>query len=287
MEKRLRTNLYLAAVVAALVAFALIAPRLDEAPVTHALVDIGEDVSEIHVNRNGDPHLSLQRQSGTWKIVHPANLPADTFQVDALLESLHAPLPDRYPIEEVDTAELGLAQPEWTVSVNGKTLQVGNTTALGNRRYVRKDGHVYLVGEVLAYRLARPPWNYASKRLLPDDADIVSLALPGDIHIEKEGPSWKIVPPDTTLASDDLQKLVDNWRNARALSVSPAASVPRDGEVVLELAEGGSLRFGVELRETELLLSRDEPAVTYTLSAGARHELFLAPEPAESNGERE
>lgn len=273
MEKRLRTNLLLAIAVAVLGLLVWFAPD-GEQKQTFALFGMDDAVADIRVFRSGALQFALQQQDKEWHLLEPVKLPADAFQADALLESLHQSTPRRYAVEDADLQELGLADPEWHLEVDGEEIFIGGSAAIGNQRYVMKSRHIYLLSEVLTYHLQRSPWDYVSKRVLPEGR-LLALSLPDETRVERDGPGWKISPDEESQTSDEIQRVVTAWENATAMRVTPAASVPRDGEVQVVFADGRELQFGVELRDNELLLSRDEPAVTYVLPLASADELFM------------
>lgn len=274
VEKRLRTNLLLAIAVAALGLLVWFAPGDEQQEETYALLGADEAVSEIRVLHAAQLQFELRRQQEGWRVIEPVNLPADTFQVDALLALLRQATTRRYAAADADLQQLGLVDPEWTLEIDGEQVLVGGSAAIGNQRYVMKDDFIYLLDEVFSYHLQRSPWDYAGKRILPEGR-LVALSLPGGIRVERDGPGWKVVPDDASRTSDELQRVVTAWENATAIRVTPAASVPRDGEVQARFADGRELQFGVELRDNELLLSRDAPAVTYVLPLASADDLFM------------
>lgn len=278
MDRRLRTNLVLVAVLTAAALLIIYGPDPGSEPRGVPLIESDEKISRIAVfESNGgtdELHFSLERNNESWKLVAPVELPAAMFQVDALLGALREPASRRYLMSEADPAALGLASPQWRVEVDARELLLGDRTALGVQRYVQMGDHVYLVNDLLSYRLQRNPFDYASKKILPEDASIQAIQLPSGQRLEKTGNNWSISPENDALSTDTLQATASAWRNARALRVAPANSVPRDGEVQVEFANGETLRFGVEIRDDELLLSRADPAVTYILPLAAADELL-------------
>lgn len=290
MDSRLRTNLGLVAVLVVAGLVIAYGPETEKEPQGVPLFNSGEKFSRIAVYENDDLRFALERAGEAWRLVAPVELPAARFHVDSLLDALHAPASRRYPLDETDPAALGLAAPEWRVEVDGQRLLLGDSTALGRQRYLQMGDHVYLVNEMLVYQLKRDPFDYADKRLLPllsGALDIRSVELPSGQVIERAGNGWTVTPADGELSGDALQATVSAWENARALRVTPASSVPRDGEVTITFANGGMLRFGVEIRGDELLLSRAEPAVTYVLPITAAADLLqvTAGSPVEPAGE--
>lgn len=274
MEKRLRTNLVLAAITLLLVLAVWLTLQQKEAVQGHTLFAPNETISEIEFLQQGETRLALRAAQDGWQVLYPVTLPADAFQVDALLDSLHARTARRYAVEDAELAQLGLVDPEWILKVNDAVIALGATSAVGNQRYVMKDDFIYLLNDTLAYRVQRSPWDYVSRRLL-QNTQIVAVTLPSGIRLERRDEKWEVSPDNTHTTSDEIQQLIDAWQRASAVRVAPAASVPRDGEALVELANGDALRFGVERRETDVLLSRDNPAVTYTLSAETADELLV------------
>lgn len=280
MHRRLRTNLLLAAVIAALGMFIWLAPE----PTSGTQVAVfapDASITRIDVFDSGALRFTVQADGDQWNVTAPFALPADEFQVNALLDSLHEPVRRRYAAADADLAALGLEQPRWRLHVNGHELLLGDRTALGSERYLLKDGFVYLVGDVLSYRVQRNPLDYASRRVLPKARDVQSIALPDGTRLAKSGVAWTLQPEDSAVTTDALHALVDAWRHATALNVTPADSVPRDGEVSITFDDGTELRFGVEIRDETLLLTRADPAVTYFLPRAAAEELLALPPPAQ------
>lgn len=268
----MRTNLLLVAAVIVLgLAIRFVPGPVEESGFT--IIDPAR-LSEIRVIRNGDTHFALARDGEAWRVVEPFALPADDFQVSALLASLGEPASRRYPVEEANLAELGLENPEWIVQAGDVALQLGGHTAIGNQRYVRAGESVYLVNDVLGFRLKRPALDYASRRVLPRQRKIAAIELPSGTRIERADAGWSLAPEDAGIGADTLQRLIDAWRLASAMDVTFANSVPRNGQVLVEFADGSELRFGVELADERLRLTRDRPAVTYTLPADKAAELL-------------
>lgn len=274
MDRRMRTNLVLAAVVAALGLFLWLGPEPETEKPGVPLIGSDETVERLAVLENGEQRFALERTGDAWRLVAPFELPADDFQVEAFVDALGAETVRDYSIDEADLAELGLAEPRWTVDVNGTELRVGNRAALGNNRYVQKGNRVYLVSDVLSYRLQRDALDYASRKPLPEDVAIAAIELPNGRRVEKADAGWALLPEDESVSADALQGLVDAWRNARAMNLTQADSVPRDGEVLIEFVDGGELRFGVEMTDSGLKLTRDEPAVTYAFPRSAADDML-------------
>lgn len=281
MDRRLRTNLLLVAAVAVTGAIIWLAPEPAPRIETFSLFEVDEPITHIEVIENGNVRFTLHAD-GNWKVTAPFHLPADEFQMNALLDSLRQPATRRYAIDGVNLAELGLEAPRFRLHVNDSEILVGDRTALGNDRYVLKDGFVYLVSDVLSYRLQRNPLDYASRRVLPARLEIQSITLPGGTRLTKSGSGWQLHPDDAAITADALQSLMNAWRNATAVKVVAADSVPRDGEVLVAFSDGTGLRFGVEIRETELLLTRADPEVSYSLPVSAADALLQLPPVAES-----
>lgn len=272
MEKRLRTNLALLGAIALLALVAWFAPDRDLAD--PALQVFPEQIRTVHVLHAGRPQLALEKTGTGWQLLMPEALPANDFQVESLLATFRQPAARRYAARDADLGQLGLDNPEWRLQVNDVSAMLGARSAIGDRAYLMRGDTVFLVDSALAFRLQRSPWDYASRKPVPDFAQIIGLDLPDGHHVTRDGSGWKVLPEQPDISSDELQDLVDAWRQAEALAVGPVTSVPRSGEVRVRLQDGSSLVFGIERRDGKVLLARDAPAVMYTLDAAQAAKLL-------------
>jgi hypothetical protein len=124
--------------------------------------------------------------------------------------------------------------------------------------------------------------DWRSPSLLEDKSKILTLRLPGFSLKQNPQGAWTRTPELKELASDTVNRFVDEWRLARALSVTPWAGKAFKERVVLTVADGDKPRtveFGVLARHPELVLVRLDEKLEYHFpeETGARL-LELKPE---------
>lgn len=265
MDKRMRTNLLLAVAVVALALVIWLAPEPGGEEPGITMFSTGTEFSRIEVRENGDARLVLERQGDDWRLVFPREVEADEFQVDSLLTTLQQPAERRYPVADADLEQLGLAAPQWTVVINDAELVIGGRTAVGNHRYVRKGEHVYLLNDTISYRLQREPLDYASKKLLPVNRQVVSIELPAGQKLRKTESGWQLVPENPAVSADDIQKLVNAWRTATAMRVKAVEETPAGEKVIVGFDQGDSAEFVAVINDSSFALILADRNLRYEL----------------------
>src|SRR5262245_53817182 len=69
----------------------------------------------------------FERVRGRWEMEEPWRLPADTAQVERLLEVVAAPVRSRHPPQYYEAAKIGLAVPIATLQLGPHRLEFGTT----------------------------------------------------------------------------------------------------------------------------------------------------------------
>lgn len=274
MDKRMRTNLLLliAVIVVALFIWLMPEPLDDSTGVALFAPDV--EFSRLEALRDGETRFVLERSGPAWKMVVPVRAAADDFQVQSLLANLRQRAERAYPVAEVDLEQAGLVDAEWSLRVDDHLLQFGARTALGNNRYVQKGDQVYLLSDVMTYRLQREPMDYVSKRLLADGREIVAIRLPAGQQIERQNFSWRLQPENDAVSADAVQDLADAWQHATAMRLQSVATVPEGERVIVEHADGETSEFVIGLTEANFYLTRSEPPLRYELPRGEARRLL-------------
>lgn len=266
MDRRMRTNLMLLAVLAVLGLVLWLVPEPADEEKGEALFGTDAEFSRIEVLEHGETRLVLERQGDGWLLREPFVLEADDFQVNALVSSLRQPVERSYALSEADPAELGLVEPRWKLRVDGEEIVLGGRGALGNTRYLQKDDRVYLASDVLSFRLGRDPFDYASRKLIAEGAALTALELPAGERVERSEQGWQLVPENDAVSTDDIQALVDAWKSTAALDVRPPATEKPEGEsVVIRLESGETLRYFVHMNDDGFVLLREDPPLAYEM----------------------
>lgn len=266
MDRRMRTNLVLLAILVLLGLVVWLAPEPRDDNQGEPLFAENEEFSRIEVLEHGETRLVLERDGDRWLLREPFALDADDFQVNALLSSLRQPIERSYALEEVDLEELELAEPRWTLKIDDETITLGGRAPLGNSRYLRKGERVHLASDILSFRLGRDPFDYASRRLLPEGVAMTYIELPAGERIERGEQGWQLVPENDAVSADAIQQLANAWRNASAIDIRPPAAEKPEGESVrIGLEDGSEIRFFVHMNDKDFVLLREQPPLAYEM----------------------
>jgi len=276
--KRARLNLVLLAVAAGLGVAVYFAQQKEPAgpPLTPFKP---ADVTHIALEHPGSPGVRVEKQDGKWRLAAPVSAEADEFEVSGILG-----LADRetqLKLEGATLKELQLDPPQFTVTLNDRTIGFGGTEPLEYRRYVKTGDGAFLIEDPPGAALDQDYADLVSKDLLPKDAEVERIELPGLTLAQSADGKWAVTPPDARATADAMQKLADGWKNARSMWNELARDATVTGEAVKVLLKGGGSReFVVAAREPQFKLHRADLGVTFVLSKALADELLKLPEPA-------
>lgn len=285
--QRQALNIGLAVAVLGLGAAVVISQKKEEKgpPLTPIAADALEHVTLEHP---GATTVELERKAGHWKITKPVVTDADPFEVNAFIDLAKLEVKKSLESKDVSLKELGLDPPAYTVTLNDQKLGFGAQEPIQARRYILANGKVALVDDPPAEALDANYSDLVSRSLLPLGAEIQSIKIP-DLNIAKsaDGKSWTLTPDNADASSDSRQKLIDAWKNAKAMW---NAALPKEGvkgdEVSVTLKDGGTLKFVVTERDPQFVMARPDLGVSYTLSKQLVDEMLKLPvdaKPAEGS----
>lgn len=237
-------------------------------------------IEHIAIERRGKTSIQLEKNQGRWTLRAPFQATADEQHLGTLLRLARTPSLKRIPLADQPLAHFGLEEPEITLHINDQRLEFGAKTALDNRRYLRQGEWVHIIEDVAYYYLLGPAAGFASKALLPEHPMPVELELPDGLHLLWKGGTWQEQSGAPLPAPDRLNALIDNWRYAQALALTPVQTLPQNAPVIRLLPKGGEpIRWLIAQREPELVLLRPDLGLAYHFAAEAAQQL-LAPPPA-------
>jgi len=275
MKSRLWLNLALLITIAVLAAIVYFKPGAKKPPPPVMLTNLqAADIKSIKIEPANMPAAELTRTEKGWQMLAPLKIQADQFLVKTILDNIHGDVSDSFAAKASDLAQYGLNPPALRLWLNGTEFDFGGTEPIHNNRYVKTGGEIRLTGNLLFYRINHQPLWWASRRLLPDNVRIVGVQLP-DATLTLKGAKWQLAPANPTITSDDIQALVDNWKNAQALGTDKIGSGKSQGEVAIELAGGGQpLRFAILSDPNFLVLARPDLGLEYQLDSAQRADLL-------------
>ncbi|WP_054773375.1 DUF4340 domain-containing protein [Methylogaea oryzae] len=250
MSDKMKLNLALLAVVAVLGLLVVLEPgkKKDE---PHPLAQIDtQSINKIQVS--GRQNFTLEKRDGHWRLTQPLDVPAAENRVEQLLKIPSAPSDTQYPVDAAQLAKFQLAPPNATLALGDLVLEFGGSDPIQQQRYVKLGNSLHLVTDNFYQHLTAAPTDYVEKKLLPENANIHGIELPGlKLSKDKDG-KWTAEPPQAEAAP--LYEMAEAWKNARAYDVR--SYTPMDGKMPTEkatirLADGQSVEFLVAQREPD------------------------------------
>jgi len=279
MKSRWLTNILLFATVVILTLIARYEPGIDK-PVTQTVAPFKTaDVERIVITRPLRDKLVLERDNdGFWWIAREPRLPAEPFQVRSLAKLAEQTVVRSYPASEMDLARLELADPRASLTLNDLRIDFGGVETLENLRYLRVGDRVDLVPDMYLYLVEAGYTQFVRRKVLPQQARITALSLPG-LTLRRGESGWEMTP-ERDVSADDLQRLIDSWQAATAINVRETDGSPQGERISIELAgQDQPVELVVTSREHDLVLARPALGIEYRMGDVASRLLELAPAP--------
>lgn len=194
-------------------------------------------VTQVRLLRPNQESIALVREDGDWRLTQPLKARADRFRIDGLLQLASAQTEATLPSD--DLAKFGLDQPQATVWLNDTEIRLGNRHSLNEQQYVWTDNKVMLISAASTRGVASKPTDFLSTALLEKNRKPVAFTLP-KFSLELQDGTWKRRPEIKDLSSDRINAFVEEWRHARALSVSRHGSQAAKQKILIGYIEQGA-----------------------------------------------
>ena len=159
------------------------------------------DIQKIEIRTLAET-VTLQREAGdTWKIVAPAEFPANTDRVNVLLNDAKNAKSLEFVDAAADQTWFGFDRPNVMVSFwktgedNPLQLIVGNPNVENTGFYVKTGDGVSLTAPIILAQLKQSAFELRNRAIAPfkaDDIALLEIKYPETaIMIEKDGDAWK------------------------------------------------------------------------------------------------
>ncbi|MBW6476192.1 MAG: DUF4340 domain-containing protein [Chromatiales bacterium] len=275
LGRRHLVNLLLLAVVLGLVGLVLWEQRGQQAPSVPQLLQIEPAaIQQLRIERTGQAALVLQRlDAERWQLQSPLAIDANGFRIQALLRVSELRSLGSFSVSGAELAVYGLDQPSLRLIINGQLeLVFGGQTTLDYRRYVRLGEQIHIVPDTLYYHLIGDWHGFVSQRLLPEQARIEALQLPG-LSLQRSAEGWQLEPAGALRSADQIQTLLDAWQHPGVVQVRAYAGGA--GETIrIGLAGMPTLEFLLLEDQGEYALARPELGIQYQLSEASAAQLL-------------
>ncbi|HUS25208.1 MAG TPA: DUF4340 domain-containing protein [Candidatus Binatia bacterium] len=240
------------------------------------------DVTKIVLEHPRAAAIRLEKQDGRWRLTAPVAVDAEVLEVSSLTALAERDTKEKLERAQLSLAELKLDPPEYSLTLNDVKLDFGMVEPLQYRRYVKRGDEVFLLEDPPTAALDADYSDLVAKNLLPEGAEIARVELPKLALVRAaDARGWQLSPADPKAGADQLQKMADAWRTARAMwNEMPKDVAALKGERVRVVLKDGSAReFVVTQRDPQFQLYRADLGVVYTLSKALQDEMLKVPEP--------
>jgi len=258
-------------------------PGLEPADIPQPLTTllVADDAIGIHIERVKYDPVSFIKRNGRWYLVtEQQELPASTFQLQALLRLLETSSTSQYAADTVDLAALGLDPPQATVTIDDVAILFGNTAPLDGKRYLQIDATVHLIEDRYQHLINAGWTNFVERKLLPADKSISRLQLPDMTLTLTDKDQWQLSPGKPGISADAIQQLLDRWDRVSALYARRYDGRTSDEIITLEFSDSPEpLTFMVIAHSPELVLARPDWGIQYHLTHDAEETLLTLGEP--------
>ncbi|MHB8254218.1 MAG: DUF4340 domain-containing protein, partial [Acidiferrobacter sp.] len=190
-------------------------------------------ISAITVQRPDHHTITLKRKGAQWFLLQPFKARADRFRVEALTDVIDARPHDRFLAPKAaHLTAFGLAPPQAILTLDHKRILIGKRRPFGDLRYVLIGHSVALVPAETIHPRRLNTDSFLSTKLLGDRVHPVAFTLPRFAVVRKQG-IWRVAPKPSKVSNDRINTFVDEWRYARALSVTRYHGEPAVGQIVI------------------------------------------------------
>lgn len=234
-------------------------------------------VTHIAIEHPGAPGIRLEKRDGHWTFAAPVQAAVDEFEINALLGLATAEVKD--PVTGARAADLGLDPAKYTVTLNDVQVAFGDVEPIQFRRYVKVGDAVSLIEDPPSAALDQDYSDLVAKGLFPSGSEIARIELP-KLTLAKADGKWALQPADPAAGADQMQRLADAWKNARAMWNESAPKAPKGDRARVTLADGSVREFVVAATEPQFKLHRADLGVNFVLSKALADEMLKLPAPA-------
>lgn len=236
------------------------------------------DITQVTIKQKDKQAIQLAKSKDHWSIKNPLDLPANGARIKSFLGIVESRSEALYQVKQQDLAKYGLEYPAVEITLNELKISLGTTDPIHRYRYALIGNDIHLFIDRFSHLIKGKPTDFVSNALLPLEKSITSIKLP-ELAIEQKEGQWQSTPTSVeNLSQDGIIALIDEWRYAQALQVSPykANSDPSKHTITIGLkGRQQPIRFTVVSNDDEFILARPDWKIKYHFTASAAGILML------------
>lgn len=269
MNPRILLNIVLAVFLAILITVTIYEPGKEKAPHATVLTDLApSEVFTISIEQPQQKRILLQKKANNWEMQEPIVVAANDVLIDNLLGITSTPTHASYQPSGLDLQQLGLKDPDLTITLNDSKLFFGDTDALRGFRYVLSDNRIHLITDRFTHKLRGSYTDFVNPALLPANTTLTKLVLP-EITLQSGENGWRLTPDNIKASADQIQQLLDEWRFARAIQVSQVSKMhqspitEKSMSITVQTKNAGDYAFSLQKTTDEMILTREDVGLRY------------------------
>ena len=274
MKPKIVLNSILLIILVTLAGLAFFEPGKEEIKTPH-LTDVDLDA----LNRfelNNQEKLVFEKRDGHWWLAQPFQAPANDIRIRQLLSVARAESRAHYPVKAEELAKFELDKPKAILSLGTVELRFGGSEPIDMLRYVQIGETLHLVNDDFSHHLLARATDFVNKKLLPEDAQLKELSLPGLSAKLGDKGQWNLDPAADPAAMSELANV---WQSARAIEVKRHEAPATGDKIHIGLADGQAVEFVILQREPDLLLVRPDWKLEYMVASESGKRLLVLQKP--------
>lgn len=241
------------------------------------------DITRVTIKQKDKPAIQLAKSKGHWYIKKPLDLPANGARIKSFLGIVESRSDAQYQVKQQALTKYGLEYPEVEITLNELKISLGSTDPIRRYRYALIGNDVHLFIDRFGHLIKGKPTDFVSNALLPVEKSITSIKLP-ELAIEQKEGQWRLTPASNeSLSQDGVIALIDEWRYAQALQVSPYKAASDSSKHAITIGLGGRqqpIRFTIVSNDDdEFILARPDWKIKYHFTTSAADTLMKLPPP--------
>ncbi len=229
-----------------------------------------------------DATIVLKKQGLNWVIQSPVQWFANNIAAERLTTLVSVEPHSTLPSNQIDISTLGLRFPKAVVTLNNKSIYLGDTNQIGNRRYLMVDSNVYLADDNHYVFIRDGLTGLLDNRLLPSQLELKELQF-SDFKLQKSNSGW--TSNDQKASTENINQLIKNWQQKQGLIKPYDKSIIPLNKVKAILQTSEEIDFFVLAIEPEIIIARPDLNIQYHFTDHDYYNLLSLKKPVEAISE--
>ena len=231
------------------------------------------DITSISIQHNNNTTAIEKQADGHWQITQPVNIAANDFRIRSALELVNAPVHSRYPVNEINLANIGLDKPVTTIKFDELSIAFGIVNPATELRYLRLGDSIYTIEDAYYPLLSSHFGTLVSLNLLAKNSRIEKLILVNQTISRDDKGFWQ---SNIAISADRINETIAHWQDYQAFGVHSYMEREPLGEVFIYLdKQQQPVSFIITDTDPWLILARPEIGLEYHLDIEAYDKLIV------------